>query len=90
MPAPDTHAAIEWPTLMTVCAEASAYFGKPVNDFSGTTRIDDLTTNEILIIDFIWQIELKLNCDIPDLDIGTTLTLAQLATLAEKYRIPTR
>lgn len=87
MPAPDTHAAIEWPTLMTVCAIAATHFARPITAMAGDTRIDDLTHDEIALIDFTSAVEAKLHCNIPDLDIGTTLTLAQLATLAEKYRV---
>lgn len=87
MPAPDTHAAIEWPALMTVCQTAAQHFNRPLETLAGNTRIDDLTEDEVALIDFTSAVEIKLCCDIPDLDIGTTLTLAQLATLAEKYRV---
>lgn len=88
MPASDTHAAIEWPTLMIVCKTAAQHFKIALETLDGSTRIDDLTMDEVALIDFTSAVEIKLCCDIPDLDIGTTLTLAQLATLAEKYKIP--
>ena len=50
-------------------------------------NIDELTADEVELIEFTSAVEVELICDIPDLDIGTTLTLAQLATLAEKYRV---
>lgn len=87
MPSPDTHAAIEWPTLMTVCREASRHSDIPLVLLSGTTRLDELTRDEVTLIEFISAVEGELRCDIPDLDVSTTLTLAQLATLAEKYRV---
>jgi hypothetical protein len=79
--------AIAWPTLQTVCAAAADYFGRAPETLSGDTRLDELSRDESLIIHFTWILEIKLHCDIPDLDIETTLTLAQIATLAEKYKV---
>ena len=87
MPSPDTHAAIEWPTLMTICRIAAEYFSYEPALVDGTTRVDELEKDEVAVIGFFSEVERALICDIPDLDIGTTLTLAQLATLAEKYRV---
>lgn len=87
MPAADTHAAIEWPTLMTVCRIASAHFDRPLDILTGQTRIDELTLNEIDVIGYVVEVEAKLTCDIPDYELTTTATLAQIATLAEKFKV---
>jgi len=89
LPSTNTHAAIEWQTLTMICRMASKHFDIPLVLLDGVTRIDDLDTNELLIVDFITTVETTLHCDIPDIDVSTTLTLAQLATLAEKYRVKT-
>lgn len=83
----DTHAAIEWPTLMTICRIAAEYFSYEPDLVAGTTRIDELEKDELVVVGFFSEVERALRCDIPDLDVSTTLTLAQLATLAEKYRV---
>lgn len=83
---PDT--PIQWPTLDRVRLAAAEYFGKNVDDLTGLTRVDELTGgNELLTIDFLTDIEIKFKADIPDYEITTTATLAQLAGLVEKRRV---
>lgn len=83
----NARSANDWRTLTVVRETAADYFDRPIESLCGATRIDELSDNEIQMIHFTCVIEGVLNCDIPDLDVSITLTLAQLATLAEKYKV---
>jgi acyl carrier protein len=74
---------------MAVCEVAARYFKVPLDQLDGSSRIDDYLSNEFDVIEFTTAVEAKLGCDIPDLEITMIATLAQLATMAEQYRVLT-
>lgn len=87
MPTPEP-APLQWSALDCVLRVAAGHFERDRATLTGLTRVDELAPgDELLVIAFIAAIEVECGCDIPDYEITTTATLAQLAGLVERHRV---
>ena len=76
----------EWPTLATIRGLAARHFGKASDALAGDTRVDALAPDELALIAFLDEMEMRLQCDLPNYEAAATATLAQLAALAEAHK----
>lgn len=77
-------------TLDLVTRVVAHHLGLDPATLSPDTRLVDLEDDELRVIDLMTQIEAQCGCDIPDYQITTLMTLAQLAILVEENSKGTR
>lgn len=60
--------------------------GRPIAELTEDTRIDSFIKDELVVIDFITDVEAACSVEFPDFEVTTTATLGQLAALVNWLR----